>query len=479
MDKKEMFRYLDTCAQELYCVSDAVWEAAETAFDETVSAQALCKALEKAGFRVQRGVAGIETAFTGTFGSGRPVIGILGEFDALSGLSQKAGVCRKEALVPGANGHGCGHNMLGAASLGAAMAVKKYLEETGAPGTVVYFGTPGEEGGSGKAFMAREGVFDGLDAALTWHPNDYHAVWTGSSLANYQVRYVFRGVSAHAAGDPHHGRSALDAVELMNIGVQFLREHIVQEARVHYAITNTGGFSPNVVQAYAEVLYLIRAPKTPQVEEIYQRVNKIAQGAALMTETEVEIDFVKACSNVVPNTVLERTLEQNMHLADRPRYTEEEMAFIRGIAQTCARDVEGMRAKLRRTGADEKLCAEIEAQLEQPMYDFIMPYAPLDTVSAGSTDVGDVSWVCPTAQVYTATWAAGTPGHSWQIVSQGKSAQAHKGLLYAAKIMAGAAVDLLCDPELVRAAKDEHARRMGGAKYVCPIPAGVKPRKMH
>lgn len=477
MDKHALYQYLDGKAADFYKVSDTVWEAAETAFDEKISAEALAEALEHEGFDVERGVAGIETAFLGRFGSGKPVIGILGEFDALSGLSQQAGVCRPEPITPGANGHGCGHNMLGAASLAAASAVKKYLEETGAPGTVIYFGTPGEEGGSGKAFMAREGVFDELDLALTWHPGNYNAVASGSSLANYQVRYVFSGVSAHAAGNPHQGRSALDAVELMNIGVQFLREHIVQEARIHYAITNTGGFSPNVVQAHAEVLYLIRAPKTPQVEEIYQRVNKIAQGAALMTETELEIDFVKACSNVVPNNALERVLYQNMRELPPPQYTEQELEFIRGIAATCHPDLDALRRKMYGAPADQ--IAEAERQFDKPIYDFVLPYSPEASTMSGSTDVGDVSWVCPTAQVYIATWAAGTPGHSWQIVAQGKSAQAHKGLLYAAKIMAGAAVDLLQSPELVQQARDEHARRMGGVKYVCPIPAGVKPRKMH
>ena len=219
MDKHALYQYIDGKAADFCRVSDTVWDAAETAFEEKISAEALCQALEQEGFAVERGVAGIETAFLGRFGSGKPVIGFLGEFDALSGLSQKAGVCRPEPITPGENGHGCGHNMLGVASLAAAAAVKQYLEQTGAPGTVIYFGTPGEEGGSGKAFMAREGVFDELDLALTWHPGFHNSVSSGSSLANYQVRYVFSGVSAHAAGNPHQGRSALDAVELMNIGV--------------------------------------------------------------------------------------------------------------------------------------------------------------------------------------------------------------------------------------------------------------------
>ena len=313
-----------------------------------------------------------------------------------------------------------------------------------------------------------------LDLALTWHPLDVNSVWSSSSLANYQVRYIFDGVSAHAAANPHHGRSALDAVELMNIGVQFLREHVIQEARLHYAITNSGGFSPNVVQPHAEVLYLIRAPKSAQVEEIYQRVNKIAHGAAMMTETEVTIDYVKGCSNFIPNTVLGDVLQQNLKAVPQPEYTEQEMAFIRELAATCTPDYAKTRATVKGTPEAE----EVEAHINDPIYRFVMPHTPGKGASAGSTDVGDVSWVCPTAQIYAATWVPGTPGHSWQVTSQGKSAQAEKGMLYAAKVLAGAAVDLLEHPETVAAAKAEHEVNLEGGKYVCPIPAGIKPRKM-
>ena len=233
MDKREVYGIIDAAGEELAALSDTIWGYAELAFRETRSAGALADALEREGFQVERGIAGIETAFLGRYGSGRPVIGILGEFDALSGLSQKAGTAVREALEPGGAGHGCGHNMFGVGSLAAAIGVKQYLESTGRSGTVVYYGTPGEEGGSGKAFMAREGAFNGLDAAVAWHPSDQNAVMTGSSLANVQVAYHFTGIAAHAAAAPHLGRSALDAVELMNMGVQFLREHIIPEARVH------------------------------------------------------------------------------------------------------------------------------------------------------------------------------------------------------------------------------------------------------
>ena len=333
MGKQIAWDEIDKKAKEILDASDEIWGCAETAFQEDNSVKVLCDLLKKEGFAVEENLADVKTAFKGTYGSGKPVIGILGEFDALSGLNQEPCATEKKAMVDGAPGHGCGHNMLGTASLSAAIGLKKYLEETGKSGTVVYFGCPGEEGGSGKAFMAKGGVFEGLDAAITWHPGDLTRADTGSSLANYQVYYKFYGTSAHAGGAPHLGRSALDAAELMNVGVQFLREHVVPEARIHYAITNSGGYSPNVVQPYAEVLYLIRAPKNKQVEEIYQRVNKIAEGAAHMTETRLEIDFVKGCSNLMSNRVIAKKLWDNLTELGAPEYTEEEMAFAKAISE--------------------------------------------------------------------------------------------------------------------------------------------------
>ena len=298
MNRKEFVLNAVSRKQDLVVeVSDRIFDFAETGFHEFETAKLYQQVLEKEGFAVEMGIAGMPTAFKATYGNGKPVVGFLAEYDALPELSQVGG-CTERKPVCGENpdGHGCGHNMLGAASLSAALGLKRYLEETKKSGTVVYFGCPGEEGGSGKAFMAKDGAFSGLDAAITWHPGDLTRADTGSSLANYQVAYKFYGTSAHAGGAPHLGRSALDALELMNMGVQFLREHVVPEARIHYAITNTGGYSPNVVQAYAEALYLIRAPQRSQVEEIRARVDDVARGAALMTGTQVECRFVKACS---------------------------------------------------------------------------------------------------------------------------------------------------------------------------------------
>ncbi len=476
MNKLEALGAIDAKKDLIINANDRIWEYAETAFTEFKSMTILCEALESEGFTVEKGVGKVPTAFTGRFGNGSPVIGILGEYDALSGLSQDGGSAIKNPIKGGAPGHGCGHNCLGTGSLAAAIAVKEYLKKTGKSGTVIYFGCPGEEGGSGKAFMAREGVFHELDAAITWHPGDTNAIMSGSSLANYQVAYKFFGVASHAAGDPHLGRSALDAVELMNVGVQFLREHIIDAARIHYAITNSGGYSPNVVQPTAEVLYLIRSPKTPQVEELYQRVNAIAEGAALMTGTRMEKDFIKACSNMVVNTTLEKLLYKNYEQVGVPTYTDEEKAFAAEIIKTYenpSTEPSGGASKI-----DRAIYDLMKEKMDQKLslYDFLVPFASYDTSMAGSTDVGDVSWICPTAQISTVTTAAGTPGHSWQFVACNNTSIAHKGVLLAGKVMAGTVIDMIDDPSIIDVAKAELKRRLGASNYVCPIPEGVMPR---
>ena len=433
--------------------ADFLWDHPETAFAEFASAEYLCQVLRKEGFTVEENVAGIKTAFSGTFGSGKPVIGILGEFDALSGLSQQAGICQ-QASAGGEAGHGCGHNLLGAGSLGAAIGVKAWLEKTGKSGTVIYYGCPGEEGGSGKAFMARDGVFDGLDAAFCWHPDSVNKVYTSTHLANYQILYKFDGIAAHAAAGPHLGRSALDAVELMNMGVQFLREHIPTSCRIHYAITDTGGFSPNVVQAHAEVLYLIRGVNNQVAKDLYARVNDIAQGAALMTGTKESHQFIKACSNTIVNTPMMELLQKKMEAIDLPQVTEEQVAYAREMAKT--------------------LTNSPSANPEDPLNTTLQPL-DREKQGFGSTDVGDVSWVCPTAQILTAAVAKGTPAHSWQWTAQCKTDLARETTLYAAKVLAAAAVELMEDPALLQKAKDDHARRVGPNGYICPIPEGAKP----
>ncbi|ETP70770.1 hypothetical protein G159_00225 [Planococcus glaciei CHR43] len=464
--------YLSANRERFEAISTYIWEHPETRYQEFESARFLADELEKEGFHVERGVGGIETAFIATYGEGKPAIGFLGEFDALSGLSQKANSTEQEALVPGGVGHGCGHNLLGTGSLAAAYAVKAYFQENGIKGTLKFYGCPAEEGGSGKTFMVREGVFEGLDAAFTWHPSYSTTIMSLSSLANYQVYFRFKGIASHAANSPHLGRSALDAVELMNVGVNYLREHVVQEARIHYAITNSGGISPNVVQSEAEVLYLIRAPKVAQVDEIYKRVCKIAEGAALMTETEMTIVFDKACSNYEPNRTLEEILYQKLKQAGPVQPTEEDIAFAKGIWDSLSDGekknfVSGMES-FGYFGDG----SEFEGKF---LSDIISDYVASDKVMPGSTDVSDVSWVVPTAQLTAATSAIGTPLHTWQMVTQGISPFAHSGMLLAAQSMAAAAVHLYENEDALQAVKAEHEKKRAKEPYFCPIPKDVKP----
>ncbi|UUZ87004.1 amidohydrolase [Paenibacillus sp. P26] len=408
----------------------------------------------------------METAFIASWGSGSPVIAFLGEYDALSGLSQRPASSKEEPIEPGGNGHGRGHNLLGTGALAAAVAVKRLMEELGLKGTVRYYGRPGEEGGSGKAFMAREGLFDDIDAALSWHPMDYNSIMSVQTLANYQIYYKFKGKSSHAAAAPHLGRSALDAVELMNIGVNYLREHIIQEARIHYAVTNTGGLSPNVVQANAEVLYLIRAPQITEAKEIYERVNDIARGAALMTGTEVSIVFDKACSNLIPNTVLETVMHRKFTELGIPQHDGQELQFAGAVRATLSEAEKANPPGVPATMRDKDLA------------DRLNPYES-GLFLSGSTDVGDVSWIAPTVQCTTACFVVGSPPHSWQWVSVGATSIAHKGMLHAGKVMASTALEPLQHPELIEAAKAELKERLQGRTYSCPIPKEVKasPRK--
>ncbi|MFJ8066658.1 M20 family metallopeptidase [Psychrobacillus sp. NPDC096426] len=464
---------IEAKSKEITELSDRIWETPETRFQEYQSAQLLSDFLEENGFFVERGVGGIETAFTATFGQDKPVIGILGEFDALSGLSQKEASDVREAIEENGNGHGCGHNLLGTAGIAAVIALKQLIEEKKITGSIKYFGCPGEEGGSGKTYMVREGVFNDIDVALTWHPNSYSGVFSFSSLANYQVYFSFEGKASHAANSPHLGRSALDAIELMNVGVNYLREHIISEAKVHYAVTNTGGSSPNVVQSDAEVLYLIRAPHIKEVEDIYQRIINIAEGAALMTETKVTVRFDKACSNYIPNDTLNMVLQDKLEAFGLPSYDEKELSFARKMASTITSE-EVDTAIL---DAEKLSNHQITDQFYTPDYPFfneVVPYAKTREVMQGSTDVGDVSWIVPTAQFFTTCFVAGTPLHTWQLVSQGKTSLAHKGLLYAGKVLAAGAVEIFENPRLIEGAKEELAKQTKNT-YQNPLPEGLQP----
>lgn len=476
MTKKDLYQLLEDKQQLFFDTADSIWEDPELSLSEHNAAELYEKMLSELGFTVEHGVAGIETAFSGTFGSGKPVIGILGEYDALAGLSQEAGKlepCPAEDNLNGC-GHGCGHHLLGAGSLAAAWAIKEYLAASGKSGTVIYYGCPGEEGGAGKAFMARDGLFYCLDAALTWHPGTTNEVFTGTNNTSIQVEYTFHGIAAHAAGNPHQGRSALDAVELMNLGVQFLREHIPSTDCLHYAITHTGGISPNVVQSRATVLYMVRSDTVPHNKDLLARVDDIAKGAALMTGTSFSRRFIDGTADLLPNETLERALYQNMTEIPLPEYTQAERDFAAALDATCPHDEElpGMGAKY--DPEIKKQVAKLSENGAAPLNDFLLPFFHSDKQSPGSTDVGDVSWQTPTAQITTVTWPAHSPGHSWQNVSGGKSGVAHKGMLYAAKVLAGTAVDLFTQPELLEKARAEF--QTASAKgYTCPIEPGAVP----
>ena len=454
-------------------IADKVWEFAELSLQEFKSAAAYCEALEKEGFDVERGTCNIETAFAASYGHGRPYIGILAEYDALSGLSQEGGLIERKEKNAGGNGHGCGHNLLGAGVFAAALGIKAYLEQNDVSGTVILYGCPGEEGGAAKAFMARDGLWKKLDAALTWHPEDVNEVATGSSNSCIQTQYKFTGIASHAAGAPEKGRSALDAVELMNIGVQFLREHMSDKARIHYAITDAGGCSPNVVQPRASVLYMVRSNHVAEAVELQKRVDKIAEGAALMTETTYEKKFIDGLADTVSNFALERVLYKNFEELGVPKYTEEENAYADALAETYdSSGVPGVAAE-----NDENAKEQVEKMQKEyghAMNGFLTPLYQKDAFKAGSTDVGDVSWLTPTAQIHVAAWPNGCPGHSWQNVSCDRTEIGHKAAIHAGKVIAAAAIDLIEDTSLLDEARAEFEKRTKDG-FVCPIPADAVP----
>ena len=473
-EKRRAVAAIEEKAELIARTADSIWGFAELSLQEERSAALYCKTLEDEGFTVERGACGIPTAFSASFGTGRPVIGILAEYDALSGLSQKGGSLIREELVSGGCGHGCGHNLLGAGAMAAAIGVKAYLEETKRPGTVVLYGCPGEEGGAAKAFMARDQLWRGLDAALTWHPEDRNEVSTGSSNSCIQVQYQFHGVASHAAGCPERGRSALDAVELMNIGVQFLREHMSSKARVHYAITDAGGRSPNVVQPRAPVLYMVRSNHVAEAVELQKRVDRIAEGAALMTDTTFTRKFIDGLADTVTNHTLEKLLHENFSELGVPAHTEEELRFADELSKTYegADSVPGIGSEYDAEYAQQ--VKTLRNQTGRAMNDFLLPLYQGEAFNPGSTDVGDVSWECPTAQIHVAAWPNGCPGHSWQNVSCDRTSIGHKAAVHAGKVLCAAAVDLLSDPELLRAARTEFEERTE-AGYTCPIPADAVP----
>ena len=430
-------------------ISRQIWESPEVGYKEPKSSALLKEMLRTAGFRIEENIGGIPTAFSATWGEGKPAIGILGEYDALPGLSQQD-IPSKQPRSEGAPGHGCGHNLLGAASAFAAIEVKQYMQANKLRGTLRFLGTPAEEGGSGKVFMARAGAFDSLDAVLAWHPGDSSHANLATNLANITAKFRFRGQSAHAALAPEQGRSALDGLILMSHAVEMLREHVPQETRMHYIFTN-GGAAPNIVPDFAEGFFYARYPGMPALDGIWSRIVKCGEGAALATETRMEIEVVSSSYNVLPNDTLAALYEKNLRIVGGVKYTFEEQAFA-----------ETLRKTLTAPGA---LPLGSQEQIQPTAHE----------TSYGSTDLGDVSWIVPASELSVATLVPGTPLHSWQSTACNGMSIGRKGLLVAAKTLALSALDLLEDPKLIQSAKADFERRRAGNPYRSRIPADQKP----
>jgi aminobenzoyl-glutamate utilization protein B len=438
---------VDRHAHDLEVLADRIWAYAETALREHKSAAALADYAEQQGFRVERGVAGLPTAFTATYGSGRPVIGIMGEYDALPGISQKA-VAEQRPLVAGAAGHGCGHNLFGAASLGAAIAIKEQIASGKLQGTVRFYGTPAEEDVGGKIYMARAGLFDGLDAVLAWHPGDETQADMDSGQAMVDLAIEFHGKAAHAASDPWNGRSAVDAAELFTHGVNMMREHIKPTSRIHYVITN-GGDVPNVVPAYAKVWLWARDWKRSEVEDLQARIRKIADGAATMTETTSSVTVQGGSWEVLVNETGEKMLDANLRWLGPAVYTEQEQAFAKLIQRATGVPETGMFTGIQ----------PLEGQVPE----------------GGSTDVGDISWIAPTLHVTVATAPHGVPWHAWPVVATGGMSIGHKGLVRASKTLAATMVDLYQQPAALAAVQAEFKAKKGDVKYKPYVPDGPPP----
>ena len=432
--KKQLFSDLESKKQTYEEASLKIWHLAEVGYQEEKSSKILQNLLRNEGFEIEAGVAEIPTAFVATYGSGSPVIGIMGEFDALPGISQKA-LSYKEPLVEGGAGHACGHHLFGVASAAAAIAAKNWLAEHGNAGTIKFYGTPAEEGGSGKVYMARAGLFNDCNAVLHWHPGDGNGASPSTTLSNKTGKFRFYGVSAHASGAPERGRSALDAVEAMNFMVNMMREHTTEDTRIHYVITS-GGKAPNVVPDFAEVYYYVRHPDPQEVKALWQRLEKAANGAALGTDTSVAIEVTGGVYNVLPNETLQRIVHENLTEIGGFSYSEEEAQFAKEISKTLGKSAKGLNTTSE-----------------------VAPYQY--SIVKASTDVGDVSWTVPTAGMRAATWVPGTAAHSWQAVAAGGTSIGQKGMMVAAKALALTIARLIDDPTVLKKVKEEFEQSRG------------------
>ena len=447
-DKATLLQQMDSRATHYGEVSRKIWEFAEVGYKENRSAELLKSELRGAGFRIEESVAGMPTAFTATFGSGKPVIGIMGEYDALPGLSQDTTPDRKP-LVAGGPGHGCGHNLLGSASLFAAVTLKGWMMEKKIVGTVRFYGTPAEEGGGGKIYMARAGAFSDADVVLSWHPSDQNGASLKSSLAIMAAKFRFYGKPSHAAAAPDAGRSALDGLMIMGQSVEFLREHVPDFTRIHYVITN-GGAAPNIVPDFAEMYLYARNPSMPVLDKIWDRILKCAQAGALASETRMEMEFIDSAYNTLPNDSLAALVDKNMRVVGGVTYTREEQAFAEEIRKT-------LPDRSRAIGSQEKI------------------EAPTEGTGVASTDAGDISWMYPMAAISAATYVPGVPGHSWQSAACAGMSIGRKGMVVAAKSLVLTGMDLFTDPAQVAAAKASFEKRRAGFEYRSRVPADHKP----
>lgn len=463
---------LEKKKEKIIDVSDRIWEFSELPYDEYNSCKLLTEILEGEGFIINKGVADIPTAFTASFGNGKPVFGFLGEYDALDKLSQTAGCTERNPIAEGKPGHGCGHNVLGAGSLGAALVIKEYLAGNKLNGTVIYFGCPAEEGAGSKQFMARAGLFDDVDFVYTWHPATINQVQSNRSVAIMGANFKFKGLTAHAGGSPHLGRSALDAAELMSVGVNYLREHMIDQARIHYAYADAGGVSPNVVQDRALIKYEVRSPKVYQVKELFERVVKVAKGAALMTETEVDYEITMAFSDYIPNAALAEIADEAFKEVGAPKWNEGDYKLAKAYLFSYN---DSTIKSIKEYIIEEYGKKRLDEILERPLDSEVHPYDGNNIkYVTGSTDVGDVCYAAPTINFNIATACIGNVGHTWQMTGQSKSQIAYKGLLTAVKVMALSAIKTMKNPDIITKAKKIVLKQNGGT-YECPLPDSVKP----
>ncbi len=448
--KQEAVEWIDANQQMFVDAAITIFKYAEIGLEEYRSSDYLADMLEMSGFTVERGVADMPTAFVASYGEGQPVVGILAEYDALPGLSQKPGLTHKDAIEQGAPGHGCGHNLFGSGSVSAAMAVKAIMEKNNISGTIKLFGCPAEETVIGKVYMAKAGIFDGLDACLFWHPANKNNVSMMTSLAMNNFEVTFRGKTAHGAADPWQGRSALDAVELMNIGVNFMREHVKPTVRIHYVIKN-GGDAPNIVPDYACVWYFVRDTERKGVDEIYKRVVKCAEGASLMTETTMEVNLITGVHPLLSNKVLSSVLYKNLMLIGPPNFSKVEQEFAREVQRSLGLDEEGMSAVIE----------EFEEEAKG---------------GGGSTDVAEVSWLVPTStELRIASAPLEIPWHSWAVTTSSGYSVGHKSLLVAGKVLAASCIEVLMSPDIIKKAREEFEEKTRGFTYESAVPTDQKP----